>query len=68
MTTLQGLSRPTGPLSRSPESALIAMSEIPKVAIARKLLTLCYYGLRDGEIRCLARRCRPTQSQVMAAS
>ena len=27
---------------------------IAKVAIARKLLTLCYYVLRDGEIRCLA--------------
>jgi transposase len=26
---------------------------IAKVAIARKMLTLCYYGLRDGEIRCL---------------
>ncbi len=25
------------------------------VAIARKLLSLVYYGLRDGEIRCLAR-------------
>jgi hypothetical protein len=25
------------------------------VAAARKLLTLVYYGLRDGEIRCLAR-------------
>jgi transposase len=25
------------------------------VAIARKVLTLVYYGLRDGEIRCLAR-------------
>ncbi len=23
------------------------------VAVARKLLTLVYYGLRDGEIRCL---------------
>jgi hypothetical protein len=23
------------------------------VAIARKVLTLVYYGLRDGEIRCL---------------
>jgi transposase len=41
--------------------------KIAKVAIARKLLTLCYYGLRDGEIRCLARRCRPSHSQVMAA-
>jgi transposase len=26
---------------------------IAKVAIARQILTLCYYGLRDGEIRCL---------------
>ena len=25
------------------------------VAIARKVLTLAYYGLRDGEIRCLAK-------------
>ena len=30
--------------------------KIAKVAIARQILTLCYYGLRDGEIRCLARR------------
>ena len=29
---------------------------VAKVAIARKILTLCYYGLRDGEIRCLAPR------------
>jgi transposase len=28
-------------------------SKIAKVAIARQILTLCYYGLRDGEIRCL---------------
>jgi hypothetical protein len=26
-----------------------------RVATARRLLTLVYYGLRDGEIRCLAR-------------
>jgi hypothetical protein len=26
------------------------------VAIARRVLTLVYYGLRDGEIRCLAHR------------
>jgi hypothetical protein len=26
---------------------------IAKTAIARKLVTLIYYGLRDGEIRCL---------------
>jgi hypothetical protein len=29
--------------------------KIAKVAVARKILTLCYYGLRDGEIRCLKR-------------
>ena len=28
---------------------------IAKVAAARKLLTLVFYGLRDGEIRCLGR-------------
>jgi transposase len=26
---------------------------VAKVAVARQILTLCYYGLRDGEIRCL---------------
>lgn len=29
---------------------------IARVAAARKLLTLVYYGLRDGEIRCLTRK------------
>jgi transposase len=28
--------------------------KIARVAVARKLLTLVYFGLRDGEIRCLA--------------
>ncbi len=28
-------------------------TKIARVAIARKVLTLAYYGLRDGEIRCL---------------
>jgi transposase len=30
-------------------------ANIAKVAAARKLLTLVYYGLRDGRVRCLAR-------------
>lgn len=38
---------------------------IAKVALARHLLTLCYYGLRDGEIRCLAQASSP---QHMVAS
>jgi transposase len=42
--------------------------KIAKVAVARKILTLCYYGLRDGEIRCLARRCRPAATATTAAS
>lgn len=37
---------------------------IAKVAVSRKILTLCFYGLRDGEIRCLASgarsRAKPT--------
>ena len=38
---------------------------IAKVAIARQLLTLCYYGLRDGQIRCLA---RASSTRDMAAA
>jgi transposase len=30
-------------------------ANIAKVAAARKLLTLVYYALRDGHVRCLAR-------------
>ena len=30
-------------------------NKIARVAAARKLLTLVYYGLRDGEVRCLAK-------------
>jgi hypothetical protein len=26
-------------------------SKVARVAVAREILTLCYYGLRDGEIR-----------------
>jgi transposase len=40
--------------------------KIAKVAIARKILTLCYYGLRDGEIRCLKPPGRASAKKVMA--
>jgi hypothetical protein len=30
--------------------------KIATVAVARKILTLVFYGLRDGEIRCLAQQ------------
>jgi hypothetical protein len=42
--------------------------KIAKVAIARKLLTLCYYGLRDGEIRCFKPSGRASAMKVMAPS
>jgi transposase len=42
--------------------------KIAKVAVARKILTLCYYGLRDGEIRCLKRPGRASAMTVMAPS
>jgi transposase len=41
--------------------------KIAKVAVAREILTLAYYGLRDGEIRCLARRSRANAKEKLAA-
>jgi hypothetical protein len=56
-----------GPLCESFERiAKRCGCKIAKVAIARKILTLCYYGLRDGEIRCLARR--PSDTTARAAT
>src|SRR3954453_9977316 len=40
--------------------------QIAKVAVARKILTLCFYGLRDGEIRCLNTPGPPRAMNVMA--
>jgi transposase len=42
--------------------------KIAKVAIARRMLTLCYYGLRDGEIRCLQAPGPASARPVKAAS
>jgi len=49
---------PAGFPARDAKDAIIARRgrqarNIAKVAAARRLLTLVYYGLRDGEIRCL---------------
>jgi transposase len=41
---------------------------VAKVAIARKILTLCFYGLRDGEIRCLAPRAKARTVRPVAVS
>ena len=52
----QQAARRPGPLRRRYERiARRRGRNVAKVALARQLLTLCYYGLRDGEIRCLAR-------------
>jgi transposase len=40
--------------------------KIAKVAVAREILILSYYGLRDGEIRCLARRSRASAKAKLA--
>ena len=42
--------------------------KVAKVAVARQILTLSYYGLRDGEIRCLAHRSRASAKEKLAAA
>lgn len=42
--------------------------QVAKVAVARKILTLCYYGLRDGEIRCLAPRAKARTNTTTAVA
>ena len=42
--------------------------KVAKVAVARQILTLCYYGLRDGEIRCLDRLASKTVKQELAVA
>jgi hypothetical protein len=42
------------------------IAKVAKVAVAREILTLSYYGLRDGEIRCLARRSRASAKEKLA--
>jgi transposase len=58
-----------GPLRQSYEQiAKRRGRQIAKVAIARRILTLCFYGLRDGEIRCLAPRATARPQRTPAAS
>ena len=45
-----------------------AARNIAKVAAARKLLTLVYYGLRDGQIRALATPAAPDAQPPAAAA
>jgi transposase len=58
---------PTGGGPLRPQYERIAKRRGPKIAkgaVARQILTLCYYGLRDGEIRCLANQ--PTNDHELA--
>lgn len=65
----QHAARGKGPLSQSFEQiAECHGRRVAKVAVARKIATLCNYGLRDGEICCLARRRRPSARNVIAVS
>ena len=58
-----------GPLRQSYEQiAKRRGKQIAKVAIARRILTLCFYGLRDGEIRCLAPRATARAVRTAAVS
>jgi len=58
-----------GPLRESYERiAKRRGAKIAKVAVARQILTLSYYGLRDGEIRRLARRSRTSANEKLAAA
>jgi transposase len=41
---------------------------VAKVAVARKILTLCFYGLRDGEIRCLTPRAKARTKRTVAVA
>jgi transposase len=63
----QRIPRSGGPLRAQYERiAKRRGSRIAKVAIARQILTLCYYGLRDGEIRCLDRTANDNLDDGMA--
>jgi transposase len=58
-----------GPLRQSYERiAKRRGKQVAKVAVARKILTLCYYGLRDGEIRCLAPRAKARTNRTTAVT
>jgi hypothetical protein len=55
--------------SREAVSRIASTSVSPEKrssAIAREILTLCYYGLHDGEIRCLAKHTTDTLDNELA--
>jgi transposase len=62
----QHAARGGGPLRETFER--IAKRRGGQVAVARKILTLCFYGLRDGEIRCLAPRAGARTVRTLAVA
>jgi transposase len=65
----QHASRGGGPLRQAFERiAKRRGRQVAKVAVARRILTLCFYGLRDGEIRCLAPRAGHARSERQAVT
>jgi transposase len=65
----QHASRGGGPLREDYERIKKRRGKaVAKVAVARKILTLCFYGLRDGEIRCLAPRAKARTVRTPAVS
>jgi transposase len=65
----QHASRGGGPLREAYERISKRRGrQVAKVAVARKILTLCFYGLRDGEIRCLAPRAGARAVRTLAVT
>ena len=65
----QHANRGSGPLRDSYERiAKRRGKSVAKVAVARKILTLCLYGLRDGEIRCLTPRAPARTKRPLAVN
>jgi transposase len=65
----QHAARGTGPLRDAYERITKRRGkQVAKVAVARKILTLSYYGLRDGEIRCMTARAPARTIRTTAVS
>jgi transposase len=65
----QHSARGGGPLREAYESITKRRGKsVAKVAVARKILTLCFYGLRDGEIRCLTPRAKARTIRTVAVA
>ncbi len=65
----QHSARGSGPLRQAYERISKRRGKsVAKVAVARKILTLCFYGLRDGEIRCLTPRAKARTIRTVAVT